>query len=207
MKIKKFVLGYVQTNTYVVMNEDTKVAFAIDPAEKPEILMDFFETEGYKLEAILLTHGHFDHIGAVSRLVEEYQVDTYAIAEEIELLATPELNLSTSIRRPMSVKNVMELQDGQELEVAGIVIKVLATPGHTLGGACYYIEENGIVFAGDTLFQNSVGRTDFPNGSHEQLIASIKKQLFTLPDDTIVYPGHMGETTIEHEKQNNPFVR
>lgn len=206
MKIENFQLGYIKTNAYVGINEVTKEAFVVDPGEGPEYFVNYFEENGYALKAILLTHGHFDHIGGVKPLVEKYGATVYAMEEERELLLLPALNLSRPGRREMSIKEFIPLQDGQEIEVAGVKVQVIATPGHTSGGVCYYVEENGVVFSGDTLFAESIGRTDFPTGSHGTLIRSVKEKLFLLPDDTIVYPGHMSPTTIEHEKQYNPYV-
>ncbi len=206
MKIEKKSLGFVQTNAYTVINEETREAFVVDPGADVEEFVNSFAQQEYDLKGILLTHGHFDHIGGVEALVTKYGCTVYALEEERETLADPSINLSNSIRRFMSITDFIPLQDGQEIEVAGIQVKVIATPGHTLGGACYYVESNGVLFAGDTLFAESIGRTDFPTGSHETLIRSIREKLFTLPEDTIVYPGHMSETTIEHEKKYNPFI-
>lgn len=206
MKIERHMLGFIKTNAYIGINEELKEAFVVDPGTDEGRFVDHFEREGLTLKGILLTHGHFDHIGGVEALVAKYGCPVYALEEERELLATPSINLSTTIRRPMSVTDIVALQDGQTLEVAGIQIQVLATPGHTVGGVCYYVEERGVVFAGDTLFLESVGRSDFPGGSASTLVRSIREKLFVLPEDTIVYPGHMDETTIEHEKKCNPFV-
>lgn len=206
MRIEKQVLGFVSTNAYIGINEVTREAFVVDPGADIGQFINYFEVNNYDLKGILLTHGHFDHIGGVEALVTKYGCQIYALEAERDTLADPAINLSTTIRRNMSITEFVSLTDGQEIEIAGIKVKVLATPGHTTGGACYYVEENGVVFAGDTLFAESIGRTDFPTGSHGTLIRSIKEKLFALPEDTIVYPGHMSETTIEHEKQYNPFV-
>lgn len=207
MRIEKKPLGFIRTNAYIAVNEVTKEIFIVDPGEYVESFESYLEEQKYDLKGILLTHGHFDHIGGVDSLVKKYGCPIYALEQERETLADPAINLSTTIRRQMSIMDFIPLSDGDEIEIAGIKVKVLATPGHTVGGACYYVEENGVVFAGDTLFAESVGRTDFPTGSHGTLIRSIQDKLFTLPEDTIVYPGHMSETTIEHEKKYNPFIR
>ncbi len=207
MRIEKKRLGLIQTNAYIGINEKTKEVFIVDPGFYVESFMNYLEEQNYDVKGILLTHGHFDHIGGVEALVSKYQCLVYALEEERETLANPAVNLSNTTRRQMSITEFVPLSDGGEFELAGIRIKVFATPGHTVGGACYYVEENGVVFAGDTLFEESVGRTDFPTGSHSTLVRSIKDKLFTLPEETIVYPGHMSETTIEHEKKYNPFIR
>ncbi len=206
IQIKNFKLGFIRTNAYVIINDETKEAFVIDPGDKQNTFVDYFQVEGYDLKGILLTHGHFDHIGGVEPLVEKYGATVYALEVEREMLATPAVNMSTTIRRNMSITDVSGLEDGQILEIAGVEVKVIATPGHTLGGCCYYIASQGVVFSGDTLFLESVGRTDFPGGSHSEIVRSIREKLLVLPEDTIVYPGHMEPTTVEHEKQYNPFI-
>lgn len=206
MRIEKKLLGAIQTNTYVVINEETKEAFVVDPAANKEAFIQSFEVEGYDLKAILLTHGHYDHVGGVEALIEKYQCPLYALEQEAETLSNPNVNLSYQMRNKISIESYTPLIDGQEIEVAGIKIDVLATPGHTTGGVCYYVAENGVLFSGDTLFAESVGRTDLPGGSYDALVRSINEKLLVLPEDTIVYPGHMSETTIEHEKTYNPYI-
>lgn len=206
MRIEKQTLGFVQTNAYIGINEETKEVFVVDPGAEVEGFVNYFEVQGYDLKGILLTHGHYDHIGGVNALIEKYACPLYALEEEREVLENPAVNLSNTTRRGISITKFTSLSDGEELEIAGMKVKVIATPGHTIGGACYYVEENGVLFAGDTLFAQSVGRTDLPTGSHGTLVRSVKEKLFVLPEDTIVYPGHMSETTIEHEKKYNPFI-
>ena len=159
-----------------------------------------------KPKAILLTHGHGDHIGGVQDIVDAYQVPVYIHKGDVPYLADPELNLSAySNPTPIKVNaDIIEVQQGDHITCGAINLEVLETPGHTPGGVCYYMD--GLVFVGDTLFRDSVGRTDFPNGSYETLMESIKTQLYKLPDNTMVYPGHGPETNIGYEKQYNPFV-
>ena len=139
-------------------------------------------------------------------MVSTYHVPVYIHKGDVPYLSDPELNLSAySNPTPIKVKaDIIEVKQGNHITCGDIDLEVLETPGHTPGGVCYYIE--GLVFVGDTLFRDSVGRTDFPNGSYETLISSIKTQLYTLPDNTMVYPGHGPETNIGYEKQYNPFV-
>lgn len=162
-----------------------------------------------------MTHGHFDHVwglsalkGAVNRERAEKGADpikVYALDAERELLGNARLNASEMAGRAVTVEADEYLRDGQKINVADIEFQVIATPGHTGGSCCYYIEEAGFLISGDTLFQESVGRTDLPTGSMSALIRSIKEKLFCLPETTKVYPGHGASTSIGYEKENNPF--
>ncbi|MCL1822772.1 MAG: MBL fold metallo-hydrolase [Oscillospiraceae bacterium] len=206
MKIIINVLGPVQTNSYFIINEDINETFIIDPEEDAHYIIKKCKELQVKPVAILLTHGHFDHVGAVGDLKELLKLPVYAGAEEEKLLADPALNGSAKLgRTPLTVKTDKWLKDGEITELAGFFVKTIATPGHTSGSVCYYIENENVLFCGDTLFNESFGRTDFPTGSQEKLADSIINKLFTLPDETVVYPGHGGSTTIRHEKENNPI--
>lgn len=197
-------LGSFGTNCYVIGDKAVGEAFIIDPGTSQ--VMEALEKHDLRPKAILLTHGHGDHIGGVQAIVDAYHVPVYIHAEDVPYLSDPELNLSVySNPTPIIVKaDIIEVHQGDHIECGDINLEVLETPGHTPGGVCYYMD--GIVFAGDTLFKDSVGRTDFPNGSYETLMESIRAQLYKLPDNTIVYPGHGPETTVAYEKQYNPFV-
>lgn len=206
MKIEKFVTGIISTNCYLVINEETKQTVVIDPAACPSYLMGHMKSEGLQVEAILLTHGHFDHIMGIDDLRREFPVPVYVHEGDRETLLDPALNLSSSYTNGYTFDGADYIRDGQRLELAGFSFQVIQTPGHTPGGVCYYLESEGVLFSGDTLFQNSVGRTDFPNSSMSDLIRSIREKVMKLPDDVKVYPGHMGETTIGHERKYNPFI-
>lgn len=158
-------------------------------------------------KAILLTHGHFDHIGAVKDLKDAYQIPLYCSREENDqILSKLEGNLSRMMDKPMTFVADEFVRDGERLEMIGTILTCIATPGHTIGGMCYYNEELKSLIAGDTLFAGSVGRTDFPTGSGAQLLLSITEKLYALPDDTKVFPGHMDSTTIGYEKKTNMVV-
>lgn len=206
IEIKMMVLGPVQTNCFFLINEDTKELLIIDPADRAQGIIDWIQSEGLKPVAILLTHGHFDHIMAVEGLRKEYQIPMYASKDEVEVLANPQLNVSTTMGAYVSMKADELFADGDVLELAGMKLKVISTPGHTIGSVCFYIEEEKMLISGDTLFEASVGRTDFPTGSSRQLINSIKTRLFILPEDVNVFPGHGEVTSIAYEKTHNPFI-
>lgn len=204
VKLRRLVLGPVQTNTYIIGNTETNEAIVVDPADRADLIIEELKKEELTLAAIILTHGHFDHMQAADQLRKEYGVKVYAHEKEAELLKNPELNLSKAFTgRENGIEAEEGFVDGQEIELAGFRVKVIHTPGHTAGGCCYYFEEYHLLFSGDTLFYTTVGRTDFPTGNYATLKRSIREKLFTLPEETKVLPGHEGTTTIGYEKVNN----
>ncbi len=204
--LEKDILGPVFTNVYYAMNADTHEMFIVDPADDPAAIIRHVSAMKGTVKAILLTHGHFDHIGAVKTLKERLSVPVYACAAEEELLKEPSLNLSDEFGYPLSVKADVRLTDLEEFTAAGFTIQMLHTPGHTKGSCCYYLKEQNVLFSGDTLFCGSAGRTDFPGGSMSEIVASLRRLTDSLPGGTNVYPGHDSATTIETEKRYNPFV-
>ena len=207
IKIEKMVLGMVQTNTWFVINEKTKELILIDPADDAGRIIRKIEADGLKLQGILLTHGHFDHIGAVDDLRAYFKgVQCYAGETEEEVLENGSYNLSASWAVALSIRADRLLRDKETLTLAGFKIKVIETPGHTKGGVCYYLSEEGVLFSGDTLFRTSVGRTDFPTGSMSQIVRSVQYLTEKLPGDTVVYPGHQEITTIAYEQRFNPYL-
>ena len=197
----------VGTNCYVVYNENNKECFVVDPAAPSAPLVEFIQTEGLQLQGILLTHGHFDHIMGLSDVMEDVKVPVYVEEADLPMMTDGESNLSsTYVRGGYRFEEAVPVSDGQQLEIAGFQFRVIHTPGHTPGGCCYYMEQEGVLFSGDTLFQTSVGRSDFPGGSASALVRSVKEKLLVLPEETHVYPGHMEETTIGYEKFHNPFI-
>lgn len=203
-------LGDFMTNCYTVYNAVTRNAVLIDPASNARFLNNILVNEQLNCVAILLTHGHYDHIGALPELMElvGHKVPIYASAEEEDVLNDPRKNLSTMLSGQMvTVKPDILLQDDQEIELLDTKLRCFLVPGHTKGGMCYYFAENGILFSGDTLFARSIGRSDFPTGDGIKLVKSIKEKLMTLPDETIVYPGHNERTTIGKERNANPFIQ
>lgn len=206
MKVERFLIGIISTNCYLAINEETKQTVVIDPAASPASLMNHIKTEGLKLEAILLTHGHFDHTMGLDGFLKEYDVPVYVHEGDKEIIADPGFNLSSSYTSGFTFSDAKYLKGGETLNFAGYDFEVLHTPGHTPGGCCYYVRSEDVLFSGDTLFAGSVGRSDFPGSSGSDLIRSIREKLLPLPDDTRVYPGHMGETTIGQERGFNPFL-
>ena len=212
IKIGRMVLGVCQTNCYFIykenttMTEDLQQVILVDPAEDGERIYKTMQQKGYSVGGILLTHGHVDHIAGVNELRKLSGAKVYACMQEENLLQDMRLNLSTMFDMPCKVTADVLLKDGEMYNIAGVDFQMIATPGHTEGSCSYYFKEGGFLISGDTLFEGSVGRTDFPTGSMGVLVRSIKQKLFALPDKTLVYPGHGGSTTIGWEKENNPFV-
>ncbi len=206
IKIGRMVIGAVGTNCYFLYREGGNECVVIDAPDRGKDIADTLKKNGFSVVALLLTHGHFDHIWGASELRNNTGAKIYALDEEREILEDSTLNVSADVGRPATVKVNTYLRDGDEITLADIKFKVIATPGHTKGSCCFYVEEAGFLLAGDTLFQESVGRSDLPTGSGATLARSIRDRLLILPDETKVYPGHGDETTIGHEKKYNPFV-
>ncbi len=204
IKVGRMVLGAVETNCYIVYDSDTMEAVVIDPAKNG--IYDKMTEKGFRVCGILLTHGHFDHIMGCHELAERSGAKLYALSAEKEVCGNSSLNASDDIRRPYTVEPDVLLCDGDKQELAGITFEVVATPGHTIGSCCYYVESEKWLFSGDTLFAGSVGRTDLPTGSGEQLMQSVEMIVNRFPKDVKVYPGHGESTTIERELAYNPFV-
>ncbi len=207
MYIRHIVVGEIQTNCYIAGGDNNSSCIVVDPGDEADRIMETAKRDGRDIAAVFLTHGHFDHIGAVKGIRDNCGAKVYACLHEKGLLASPSLNLSSGFSRSMSEKADIYLKDGDVINEAGLTISVIETPGHTSGGICYYSEADKILFSGDTLFEASIGRTDFPTGSAGVLISSIRDKLFVLPDDVSVYSGHGPYTSIGFEKKNNMYVR
>ena len=206
IEIKSMTLGMVATNCYLIINKETKEALLIDPADNALRISNVIEENACTLKAILLTHGHFDHIMALNELKKRYNVPVYAHEEEEDVLKQSSLNMSGMIGQIYTTQADIYVKDGEHLKLAGLDIIVLHTPGHTKGGVCYYLPQEGVLFSGDTLFHASVGRTDFPTGSMSQIVRSLRYLTENLPGETVVYPGHQETTTIACEKRFNPYL-
>lgn len=206
IKVESYVVSDFGTNCYFVINTETKEMLIVDPGDNASMLASKIEDEQLKPVAILLTHGHLDHASAAEELAKKFDVKIYAHEAEKETLEDSHMNLTAAFGTAKVFHADVFLKDEEILELIGCKIKVLFTPGHTPGGCCYYFNDQRILFSGDTLFCESVGRTDFPGGSSSALIRSIREKLLNLSDDIKVYPGHMAQTSIGTEKMYNPFL-
>jgi len=209
MKIDRLILGAYETNCYVLRSsEATKDCLLVDAGLGAGKLIKFLQEHQLNPLAVVLTHGHIDHIAGVAALRAEFpDIKVHIHKLDAEMLAEPQTNLSAMTGEFFSIEPAeFSLEEQDVIEQAGVKLSVLHTPGHTPGGICLYSKNEAIVFTDDALFADSIGRTDFPNSSMEQLLKSIREKLFTLPDDTKVYPGHGPITTIAHEKEHNPFL-
>lgn len=206
LKIGRIVMGICQTNCYFVYEEGRTDVIVFDPADKGDYIYQALKEKGFLVKAILLTHGHFDHIWGVEKLKELSGAKVYAYEGEKEVCESASVNVSKNTGRACEIKADEYIRDGEEITVAGISCQLLATPGHTKGSCCYYFEKDKLLISGDTLFQESVGRTDLPTGSMSSLVRSVREKLMILPEDVKVYPGHGESTTIGHEKELNPFL-
>ncbi|MCB8818014.1 MBL fold metallo-hydrolase [Desulfosporosinus shakirovi] len=199
-------MGAMGANCYLFYCAETKKAVVIDPGADGKRIYRWVMEKGLKVDYILITHGHVDHIGAVDELRELLGDVLVGIhADDAGMLTDDRKNLSSYVGSRLVLKKAdILLQDGQELMIGKERIKVIATPGHSPGGVCFLCSEG--LFSGDTLFAGSIGRTDFPGGSMNQLLEGVKKKLLILPEDTRVFPGHGEETSIGEEKRDNPFL-
>lgn len=208
MNIKRIIVGPLEVNAYIVYTETVgeKEGFIIDPGGDATRLLDFLKAENIVLRAILNTHGHGDHIGAVEAIRKATGAKFYLHEGDASMVIDAGKNLSMYIGNHVTTAPPdVILQGGEDLTVAGLDVKVIHTPGHTPGGVCYLVGED--LFSGDSLFWQSIGRTDFPDSSYNDLVTSLKERVLPLPEKTVVYPGHGDKTTIANEKEYNPYLR
>jgi len=208
MKWKQIPLGPLQTNCYIVYDEN-KSCLIVDPGDNPKKLATVIEQLELKPEAILLTHAHFDHIGAVDRIRDKYGIKVYIHEKEKDWLSDPALNGSRHfmLNEPIKARPADHLiKDEGVMSLGSFKFEVFETPGHSPGSISIYFSDAEFVLAGDSLFNGSIGRTDLPGGNHNQLIKSIHDKLLTLPEQTEVLPGHGPTTTIGLEMDSNPFL-
>jgi len=205
--VRAYTVGPFQENTYVLRADGSDRAIVVDPGDDGEQLLEAIEKLGATVEAILITHTDVDHVGAVAPLAKATGAPVYCPKLEVDRLADIMGHVPIEGIGPYEGYEADEtVEGGETLELAGLRIEVVATPGHTEGHVTYVFPDEGVIASGDVLFQNSVGRTDRPNGDHQTLLDSIATLLERCPDETLVLPGHMGTTTLGREKATNPFL-
>jgi hydroxyacylglutathione hydrolase len=207
VQINTMIVGPLEVNCYLVWDDQTLGGVIIDPGDNSDRIAKALHRSGIRPLAILLTHGHGDHIAAVGSLKELFSVPVLCGKGEEELLVDPAKNLSLWLDAPVVAPAPdRTLQDEEKVILGNLELTVLATPGHSPGGICFLMEKENVLFCGDTLFKGSIGRTDFPGGSLEQLLDGITRKIMTLPDQIVCYPGHGEATTVGAERVNNPFI-
>ena len=207
MVIEKIVQGGLKSNAYVVFDEKSKESVVIDPAADPAIIQSFIRDRDLTVKAILVTHGHFDHIGAVDKLRKVYQCPVITGRGEAEIMPDSTMNMSAYFNYCFVIADATDfVEDGDIITpAAGLTFRIIFVPGHSPDGVCYYSPENETLFSGDTLMEGRIGSTDYYAGNSYELIENIKTRLMVLPDTTIVHPGHGDETTIGHEREHNHY--
>jgi hydroxyacylglutathione hydrolase len=204
--IKKLEVGPIMANCFILGCENTKEAAVIDPGDDADRILMTLAKENLTVKYLVNTHGHFDHVGANKRMKEVTSAPLAIHPEDVPMLSQLSRSAASfGLAADNSPEPDLLLNDGDTVAFGDITLAVIHTPGHSRGGICLYTK--GHLFAGDTLFAGSIGRTDLPGGDYDTLITSIKEKLLSLPDDTIVYTGHGPETTIANEKRMNPFLR
>ena len=207
MDVRMFTVGPVAENTYIVRRDDSDRALIVDPGDEADKLLGAIDALGVTLDGIVLTHTHFDHVGAVAPVAKATGAEVWV--PEVEAFVLADINRFVpwpGIGPFESYDAEHTLEGGERLELAGFEIDVLSTPGHSPGHVTFSIPDEAAVFSGDVLFQQSIGRTDLPGGDHATLLESIRMLVDTLPAETTVYPGHMGITSLGAERATNPFL-
>lgn len=207
MQILSLTTGMIGTNTYLAYDEGSGKCFMVDPGGYDKAFTDKINELGLEMQYIILTHGHADHIMGVKHFLGDFPAaKVVASKAEAEMLRDASFNMSDQFGDPTTIVADISVDDRETLQIGNMELEFLMTPGHSPGGMCIYLAKESTLFSGDTLFHASIGRTDFPGCSFNDLADSIHEKLWPLPDQTQVFPGHMGPTRIGFEKENNPFV-
>lgn len=205
--IENLTVGMLQEHTYFYIDEKTKHGFIIDPGAEAERLLAYIKEKEYVIEKILLTHGHTDHIGAAAKLREILGCEIVIHQEGRIYLEDPNWNLSSQFGAPFTLSADHYVEHGDEIALEAnkdFKVRVIYAPGHTADGVAYYAEKDGVAFVGDIIFEGTVGRSDLPGGNSNRLLSAIRAQIFTLPETTILYPGHGNATNVKREKETSP---
>jgi hydroxyacylglutathione hydrolase len=209
LEVRGVVVGLFRENCWIVGSRRRGEACVIDPGDEPEQILALARDMGVRITRVVASHAHLDHIMAARAIVDATGAPFLLHQSDLPIAA----NLPSSARQwlghdvPPAPHPDAFPTDGMDLEIAGVTVKVIHTPGHTPGSLCLYAADAKLLFSGDTLFRESIGRTDLPGGDTDQILRSISQRLFALPEETRVLPGHMQETTIGYERTHNPFVR
>jgi hydroxyacylglutathione hydrolase len=208
MILEMLTVGPFQENCYIIGDQESRVGALIDPGDEAARIAMAVEETGLDIGSIIVTHAHIDHVGAVAALTEEYACPVLMHAEaEPALGGLPTQAMMMGIRFGKAPKVDRYVEDEEGVEVGDLRLRSLYTPGHAPGHLAFYLQDEGLVLSGDALFAGSVGRVDLPGGSMEVLMRSIEERLLTLPNETVVYPGHGPRTTIGNERTSNPFLQ